>query len=434
MHTRPTHTSPHPHLEHYTIPSREDGITRAYLTAQLPVPTLVSESELSFFADMLERGSRRYSKDRYDTLLESMGAQVGFDVDGTTITVRIAVLSTHIEELSRILADVLAHPLFDPAEIRKAKKEFLQALREEPDNARAVAYGLFSRALYTEREVGYVPTIAARTRVISKITPARLRAIHGYFLRAPWIVSSAGAPASHKTLGAAFEALHIPTQKTDAAAPQNTTQTPHALITAHVPSKQNIELCIGNRLPISLTHTDFLPFSFGLDVLGKRGGFAGRLMKTVREKEGLTYMIYASIRGATAQSCGHYIISTFFTPKDAPQGLSSTDREIRQIVKGGISESELVRFKELLTNQFRLAHESTSSVLALYHRAFVAGRSLTDIVDYPARIAALSRAEVNKALRTYLIPTQIVTAGAGPVEVLRKKHEPALKQKRPVTQ
>ena len=421
MRTLPQKTTPHGNLAYYAIDSMENDVTRLYLTAHMPVPHQCAQSELSFFGEMLGRGSRAYPKDRYDEILESLGAQVGFDTDGATLTLRVVVLTAHVSRLLPVLTDMLARPLFLKSEIQKAKKEFFQALHEEGDNARTTAYGLFSRALYAPTESGYVPNRAARRRTLAAITERRLRMIHAQFLSASWVVSSASTREMHTHIMHACARVHkeTPAVPTASTAMSELPQRVKALHVEKIPGKQNIELFIGSRLPITLTHPDFLAFSVGLDVLGKRGGFTGRLMKTVRDKEGLTYMIYAWIRGATATTCGHFNVSTFFTPQDVTKGLSLTRKELTKIAQKGITANELTRFQELLTNQFQLTHEATSSVLSLYHRAFVAGRSYEDIVDYPLRLAALSRTEVNRALRNYLNPEALVVAAAGPVDAIK---------------
>lgn len=94
---------------------------------------------------------------------------------------------------------------------------------------------------------------------------------------------------------------------------------------------------------------------------------------------------------------------------------------MKLIIEKGVSDIEVRRFKELLTNQFRLAHESDSSVLSLYHSALVAGRTLENVAEYPKRISLLTKKEINRALQKYIDLKKLIIVGAGPTKELQEK-------------
>ena len=394
-----------------TIVSPEDDVVRLHLTSNL---SLSGKDSLfvQFFSDMLERGSRMYTKDAYEEALETLGAQVAIDALDASLHIEMTCRKSVVEDVVSILVATLSRPVFLPKEIEKLKKEYVQHLHEEKDNSRALSYGMFARHIYSENEVGYVPTLAVRTAQLKKITQKTLRDMHTLFVSGVWHLSVCADSSVFSKVVPQLSALHVSTVRAQKTAPV-ATLLPQKEEFLLVPEKQNIEFFMGNRLPLTLASEDFLAFSFGIDVLGKRGGFAGRLMSTVREKEGLTYSIYAWIQGVTTRRSGHWQIFTFFTPKDAWRGITSTMREVTQLIEKGVSEADVKRFKELLTNQFQLAHESKASTLALYHAAAVGGRSPEDVATYPTRIQKLTKKEINAALATYLKPDAIVITGAG---------------------
>lgn len=395
-------------------------VARIQMTVLLPrflkAPYLIP----GFLADMLTRGSVRYSKTAYTEKLEFLGAQVSLSTEGRYFHVTVTTREEALLEVLAILTDTLTHPLFLPIEIESLRKEYLQALHEEQDNARGLSYALFTRQIYDEQSPYYIPTLPEQQRELKLITTKLLSEAHETMRSSPWTVSMATSPKAAAALRTCIKKIHIevPGQKdamvTGEIAPKKTEL-------QLVPEKQNIEFFIGNRLPLTLTDAEFLAFSVGLDVLGKRGGFVGRLMSIVREKEGLTYSIYAWIKNTTTTTHGLWHIWTFFTPKDTPKGISSTLREIKKISEKGITEIDLARFKELLCNQFLLAHESMRSVLSLYHAGITSGRTPEDIQSYPERVKRLTRVEVNRALKRYMKPESLVITGAGPTDKLVEK-------------
>ncbi len=400
------------------------GVVRMHLTAQTPIAPKEA-LQLAFFGDMLERGSKQYSKDVYEEKLEMLGAQVDISTNGSYLDIDVTTRTETLDAVLQIVTETLARPTFLPQEIEKLKKEYVQHLHEEEDNSRALAYAAFTQKIYHQNEEGYVPALRERRKQLTALTKDALIKMHERVSSSPWVLSIASDAESAKSIEEHI--VHLQKSAHPLKKEASTLVTaPASEEYLFVREKQNIELFIGNRLPLTLGDSDFLAFSFGLDILGKRGGFAGRLMSTVREKEGLTYSIYAWIRGATALRSGHWNISTFFTAKDTPQGIASTLREIKLLLEKGVTDSEVKRFKELLSNQFRLAHESDSSVLALYHGAVVAGRTLENIAEYPKRISLLTKKEINTALKKYIALDKLVIVGAGPAplvadaEVLRK--------------
>jgi zinc protease len=182
-----------------------------------------------------------------------------------------------------------------------------------------------------------------------------------------------------------------------------------------VPGKTNVEVRMGNVIPITPLHVEYAALDFGIDVLGKVGGFSGRLMSTVREKAGLTYGIYATTVDTNPQSTIHWNVYTFLAAKDLAKGLSATRNEIKRIVRKGITSKELSTFKDILRNQYLIAHESNMRRLSTYHTLSVLGYSETILIERVARMQKLTLPEVNKALIKYIDPHNLVTSGAGPV-------------------
>ena len=159
---------------------------------------------------------------------------------------------------------------------------------------------------------------------------------------------------------------------------------------------------------------------FGIAVLGKWGGFTGRLMSTVREQEGLTYGIYAKTETFYNEEQGYWRIMSFFAPEKALQGLTSTFREIKKLYQHGITESELKLFKQILSTGHVLQNDSLSSQLNDLHGYHMQKFSLQEITEHKNKIHALTVEEVNTAIKHYLNPAHLTVSGAGPTAKVKK--------------
>jgi predicted Zn-dependent peptidase len=168
-------------------------------------------------------------------------------------------------------------------------------------------------------------------------------------------------------------------------------------------------------------HPDYAPLLFGITVLGKLGGFTGRLMGTVREQEGLTYGIYANIESSFLDEQGYWRIMTFFSPKQAIAGLTSTFREVKKIYEDGITKDELVKFKKILKTGQALKNDSTASLLGELHAYHLQQFTLKEMEEYKNRILNVTLKEVNDAIKTYLNPNTLAISGAGPIASVKKE-------------
>ena len=144
-------------------------------------------------------------------------------------------------------------------------------------------------------------------------------------------------------------------------------------------------------------------------------------MSTVREKEGLTYGIYARTETVSGTEQGYWRIMTFFSPQQALQGLRSTIREIVLMQTKGVSQAEFKRFKEILkTQQILLADSLTSSVDEL-HGYICESFDLTEMATFKQRLHTVTLAEVHEAIKTHLRTDALVLSGAGPVISVKKE-------------
>jgi zinc protease len=193
-----------------------------------------------------------------------------------------------------------------------------------------------------------------------------------------------------------------------------------ALALNDIPSKSNIDFSLGLAIPLYLTDKEYSALSFGISVLAKWGGFAGRLMSTVREKEGLTYGIYGKIENATTVEQGYFRIMTFFAPDQTPTGLTSTLRELKLIIDKGITDDELKRFKNINTTQHALMYDSVISQLKVLHSLHVNDLPNSYLEDTIKNTNQLTKAEVNNAIAKYLKLDNLVISGAGPIKGVEK--------------
>lgn len=377
--------------------------------------TTYSDPLLTLYALTAESGTAKHSKVDIDTLMKRHGITLTVAGGAGVVSFTVAVRRVNLHHAVNLLSEIIFHPKRSDDELKQKQLLLLEGNREAADDAKRIAHTNFMNTLYRDVPRGRTLTLKEERQEILRMTPHTMNKLEHALLRGEWYITFVGNESDERALTTLIRTLE------STATPVSRTITTHGaqpstFTFVTVPGKTNVELRIGNTLPLTPRDVAYIPLAFGLSVLGHVGGFSGRLMSTVREKEGLTYGIYASLNVFTYESTLYWNIYTFFTAKDLKKGIASTLREFTHIIERGITPRELLVFKEILKNGHVLAHDSNAKRLALYHSAALRGESELDIQSEHERIASLNAKEVNAALRTHLTPDALVMSAAGPVD------------------
>jgi zinc protease len=89
---------------------------------------------------------------------------------------------------------------------------------------------------------------------------------------------------------------------------------------------------------------------------------------------------------------------------------AALDAELAKLLRDGITEEELRRAKQRLTDTAILARDSLSTRARNLGRALAVGLKVEDVKNWPKRIGAVTKAEVEAAARAVLKPNSSVTA------------------------
>jgi zinc protease len=150
----------------------------------------------------------------------------------------------------------------------------------------------------------------------------------------------------------------------------------------------------------------------GTAVLGS--GFTGRLMGIVRDKEGLTYNISAA-EAEDSIVDGSWDISASFAPALLDKGIASTRRELDRWWKDGVTDQELAARKQGLIGGYLVGLSTTTGLATTVLTDVQRGYDVSRVEAYPGAINALTRDQVNSAIKKHLNPKVMVLIEAGSI-------------------
>ena len=124
-------------------------------------------------------------------------------------------------------------------------------------------------------------------------------------------------------------------------------------------------------------------------------GFSGRLMKQVRDKEGLTYGIYS--RQMRLYGSHVFEVSATFSPANLKKGIQSSEQVFNEWKKG-VSNHEIDIQKQILTGSQVVHWDNPAAISANIHSVLLQDKSLDTIDGFKDKVNNVTYEEVRAAL------------------------------------
>ena len=363
---------------------------------------------------MLDRGTKALDKFAIADQLDNVGAEIAFGVGTQSLEIRAKCLKKDLPLVMGLIAAELRTPALKAQEFAKAKQQFIGSLEASLQNTEGRAHEAFGRSVFPDDHPNHPHSIAEYIAAAKSATLDDLKAFHAKYYGPAHMtlvlvgdVSAAGVQAE---VAKAFSGWNggqdyiRPAQPASASGPRE--------ISVPLSDKPSVSMILGQVTGLKYRDPDALALRVGTAILGH--GFTGRLMGTVRDKEGLTYNIGAGI-GEDSIADGAWDISASFAPALLDKGIASTRRELQKWWSEGVTESELADRKQGLIGGYFVGLSTSGGVASTIVTSIQRGYDVTWLDGYPEAVKALTRAQVNNAIKTHLDPSTMVLVEAGSV-------------------
>ncbi len=364
-------------------------------------------------AGMLDQGTVKRDKFAVAAVLEETGATLRFGTGSHTLNFSGKSLRKDLPLVVGLLAEQLRTPRLDAEEFAKLKTQLIGRHKRAMDDTDFRAGREFERAIYPEGHPNRPPANEKYLADVEAATLDQLRAFHaanyGPTAARLVIVGDVDDAAIDAAIGEAFAGWKggrpIP------PAPRAPALAAPRVEKVAMPGKTSVSLTIGQPSGLRYTDPGYQALNMATSVLGS-GFFSARLLDIIRNREGLTYGIFAQLSGDTYADGGWQISGTF-APDLLEKGLASTLRELNRFAREGLTAAELTTFKVTLTGSYKVALATTDGLASTLLNTIQRGYGPEWVDELPRKIEALSLAEVNAAIKQYLNPDKMVTVMAG---------------------
>ncbi|GAA3617492.1 pitrilysin family protein [Flavivirga amylovorans] len=369
----------------------------------------------SLTTQMLSKGTTINDKFQFSQKLEKLGVSLYVSAGTHKVSIGFKCLKKDLNTVISLLAEELRYPLFDEKEFELLKQQNEGGMKRRLTDPGTQGHTALSQAIYPKGHPNYSTDIQTSIDDLKKVTLDELKVFHKTYFGTGGMhlvaVGDVDTKALYTALKSAFKGWDGGVNAK--AKFENPTKVNALTKVVTIPQKPSAEMFIGQYTGIQRMDEDYLPFYMGTSILG--GGFSGRLMRTVRDHDGLTYSIEASHSGHTYAG-GYWSVNASFNPNLFQKGLDATMVQIKKWVDGGVTAEELAAKKTNLTGNFKVGLSTTSGLSGALLSFVERGLEPSYIDQYSKDIEAVTLEEVNKAIKKYIDLDKLIIIKSGSLD------------------
>ncbi|MBN1658484.1 MAG: insulinase family protein [Anaerolineae bacterium] len=365
-----------------------------------------------FTAAMLMRGTETRAFAQINQELESVGANLGVHAGVHTVGVGGKSLAGDLDLLLDVLADVLRHPTFPPAEVETLRGQIVTDLERRQHDTRRMARLTFDELLYPDHPYGR--SVSGYLETVRDLGHDDLVAFYrDHYTPRGAIITIVGAISTLDAVarvGAALGDWQAPAAVAHTTIPPQVGLGERRMQHVPVPGKSQADVIVGWP-GMARTDPDLMAGTLANTVLGVFG-MMGRLGDTVRDQQGLAYYVYSRLEAGLG--AGPWLANAGVDPANVERAVDGIVAQVRRLRDQPVSTDELADSQAYLTGSMPLRLETNEGVAGAILEMERYGLGLDYLQRYSDLVRAVTPEQVREVARAYLNPDAYVLATAGP--------------------
>jgi zinc protease len=365
---------------------------------------------------MRSGGTGKHPAEALNALLEQRAASIEAGIDTTSGAASFSALSEDLEEVFGLFAEVLRQPAFPQAKIEWIKTQWQGAIARRNDDPENIAGREFQKLIYGDNSP-YARTVEYAT--LNQISRNDVEQFYQrYFQPQSMLLGIVGdfESAQMRSLIEAklgdwqpgLTATANPTLPTVAQAKTG------GVFLVNQPQLTQSSIQMGH-LSGQLNDPDYAALSVLNEVMN---GLGGRLVNTVRSRQGLAYSVYA-YWSAEFDFPGTFVAGGQTRSDATVPFIQSTLAELEKVRSSPITAEELDNAKDSVLNAFIFRFATPAQTLGRFMRYAYYGYPADFIFRYQKQVETTTIADVQRVAQTHLKPEQLVTLVVGNAEAMQ---------------
>ena len=359
---------------------------------------------------LLAYGGAGIDRDALNARLEALRARWDLGLDGIFLEAPKDQLAQALD----LLLSVWADPLLPEAEferLRAASLAGLEAALQQPAQLSAVA----SRLRFDNYPAGHPRqprTLQQQLQELRGLTLAEVKSCVADFGRLAQARLALVGDFEQDALRALSDRIvRLPPSRQpyaripDPAAPQQVDTSP---IDIAMPGQANASLSGLALLALSMESPDYAALRLAVEALG--GNSDSRIWRRLREQDGLAYGAGASLDNDTTDPRSTLTLYASAASARAGDALAALQDEVARALRDGLTADEIERARRSWLEARKTLLRSEAGYASLLAQGLLHGRDPAWLASFEARMASVTAAEVNAALRRHLGSASVVWA------------------------
>jgi zinc protease len=373
------------------------------------------DSLASITASMLNKGTARRTKLEIAESLESNGARLGFSSNNFTTSISGQSLSRDLPMIISTLAEELREPVFPETEMEKLKQRYIASIKEDLDDTRSRAYERLTQAIFPAGHPFYQYPSETIISQIETITAEDARGFYGKYYGTGGMILTIVGDVEPSAVRALVEQnlgdwLGAPAPEINLPVTELQTEVKREIVV--LKDKPNCDVLIGHASRLRRSNPDYLAAVIANNALGQ-STLSSRLGLKVRDEMGLTYGISSGFRSGIGD--GPFTIGVTVAPENIDLAIDTTLEIVNDYISGGIREDELQDEKASVTGSYKVGLATNAGMAGQIANSELFGLGETYLDEFPGLINALTKQQIDEAIRKYIHPEVATTVIAGTI-------------------
>jgi zinc protease len=366
-------------------------------------------------SQMMLKGTRTLSRAQLNDRLAELDSVLSIDSGLTGITADFSASKENLPQVIALLADVLRNPVFPESDFEQARRAFITGNEASQSSPSEVASNALTRHLvrYPDDDPRSALSLPEWQDLAKAATRERMEAFYRQFAGASHselsMVGPVDATQVTEQLRAAFDDWRSPQDYRRIERPMQAV--PAARMVIDMPDKANAYYTAAMPLPLNQDDPDVAALSAAVHLLGGRAGT--RLWNRLREQEGISYGVYATMNVGMRDRNGSIGISGSLAPENRERFETAVREELDKALKDGFSAAEVEFARQAILRSRRQYITQEGAVVDLLAGNLYWGRTLERREQRDREYAELTAEQVNATLHKYLDPAKLSAAIAG---------------------
>jgi zinc protease len=370
-------------------------------------------------AAMLRRGTKQRTLQQINDALDALKSTVAIGGSGQGVSIRVVSTRDNLAPTLDIVTEILREPTFPETEYAKLRDEVLAAIEQQRSDPQALAQQGLERILspWPPEDFRYEQTFDEQAAAVRAVTVADLRRFHAEFYNATGATAAVVGDFDEATIRGALGALLADWQSPQAfeRAPSKHFAVPATTRRINTPDKANATLLAGQNLELRDDDPDYPALVMANYMLG--GGFLNsRLAVRIRQKEGISYGVSSFLQADPLDKVGSFGTFAIYNPENSARLLAAFREELARMLDDGFTEAELKDARSGWLQGRSVSRSQDRELVSRLGTYLYLGRTLQWDADFEKRVAALTAADVNAAVKRWIKPEAISQVEAGEFE------------------